>query len=128
RWQKYSSRAFRPTCSATTACTPSPRHGVIRDLRFFHLARLRGEVGFYAKRKIRGILHKTGDAESPPLPASGAREHTAPAQAAFACTVPQNSASRSASRSVAGLASGEATSPTSVLAIGPTPSIPASTR
>jgi hypothetical protein len=48
--------------------------------------------------------------------------------AAFACTLSQNSASRSASRSVAGLASGDATSATSVRSIGAKPSLAVSTR
>jgi hypothetical protein len=48
--------------------------------------------------------------------------------AAFACTLLQNSASRSASRNVAGLAAGDATSATSVLSIGAKPSLAVSTR
>ena len=48
--------------------------------------------------------------------------------AAFACTSSQNSASRSASRSVAELAFGAAISATSVLLIGAKPSFAVSTR
>jgi hypothetical protein len=48
--------------------------------------------------------------------------------AALACIVLQNSARRSASRSVAGLASGEAISATSVLSIGAKPSFAVKTR
>ena len=51
-----------------------------------------------------------------------------PAPQPFACTVLQNSSSRSASRNVAGLASGAATSATSVRSIGAKPSLAVSTR
>ena len=51
-----------------------------------------------------------------------------PAYAAFACTLLQNSARRSASRNVAGPASGDATSASSVLSIGAKPSLAVSTR
>ena len=50
------------------------------------------------------------------------------AYAAFACTLSQNSARRSASRSVAGLASWEAISATSVRSIGAKPSLAVNTR
>ena len=73
-----------------------------------------------------------GESPSPdPLPqerGEGAHHDCSLDYAAFACTASQNSASRSASRSVAGLASGEATSATSVRSIGAKPSFAVSTR
>jgi hypothetical protein len=83
----------------------------------------------------RAGTHKLGpgvashhDASASRCAASGAREPYGVGYAAFACTPLQNSARRPASRSVAGLASGEATSATSVRSIGAKPSLAVSTR
>jgi hypothetical protein len=124
-------------CFAYARNDDARRAAALACAAFFTSPRLRGEVGFYAERKIRvrGTLRETGDADRAPhpnpLPAkSGAREHTVfvISYAAFACTLSQNSASRSASRSVAGLASGDATSATSVRSIGAKPSFAVSMR
>jgi hypothetical protein len=78
---------------------------------------------------VSGILDRTvrpGDDAG--AGCSRIESENAQAYAAFAFTLSQNSARRSASRSVAGLASGDAISATSVRSIGAKPSLAVNTR
>ena len=122
------------TCSATTACTPSPRRGVIESSRVPNLApraAKRSERSASDDQDSRSVLEDGGHAPQPQLVQDALRRlltHAGSPTPPSPAPHSQNSASRSASRSVAGLASGEATSATSVRSIGAKPSFAVSTR
>src|SRR6516162_10255905 len=114
--ESSASGTLRRICSATAACTPSPRRGVVEA------------AGWFAKRNPPPFSPVHGGLRLPPLLVELRRTWSADppyeshaCHAAFACTVSQNSARRPARRSVAGLAPGEAISATSVLLIGAKP-------
>src|ERR1700738_5668178 len=72
-------RATAASPSTRTAFSGTTRNWTYRRECFFTSPRLRGEVG--AQRRVRGTIRESEPVESPPhptpLPASGARGHTA---------------------------------------------------